>query len=1530
MKKIVTLISFFSCLSLFSQAISVDVTSHTVPQLVNDVLISNSCINATNINWSTGTNFGSTNGIGYFQNTNPNFPMQSGVILTTGNVMNAPGPNSSMLNDGTAAWTGDAQLEAVLAASGITMNSVNATVLEFDFVPLSSYFDFDFLFASEEYGNFQCQFSDAFAFLLTNLNTGVTTNLAIVPGTTDPISVVTIRNFLFNSTCNSQNPQYFGSFNGGSNSANSAINYNGQTVVMNASSVLTPNVPYRIKLVIADRQDSQSDSAIFLSSNSFNIGQEVLGDNLTVSNNTAICSTENHTIDSALDPTLYTFVWKKDGVILSGETGPTLVVSQPGLYELVYSSIILSCQNITDSILVEVYPDFVTPEPENLYKCNTNASTYSYNLAFNTPIVTAGTPSGTTAVYFATALDAQNNTNALPTNYSSAGNQTIYVRINNPVTGCYTVKTFQLLLATPPTAGQAFNFYRCSSNSQPGLNWFDLASLTGTILNGQSTSIYTVNYYLNQADAQNGTNPYPNPNYFTATTTIYASVTLISDPSCSSIVPINLIVNPLPLVDDLEDVITCDSYTLPALTNGNYFTEPGGQGTPLFAGDVILLTQTIYIYNINTTTPPCIAQTNFTVTIIDPLELDMSTKEVCDSYILPSLPYGQYFTQAGGQGAELFAGTAITTNQTIYFYFESIIPPFCVLDLSFDVIITASPLVASLPNVFDCISYTLPPLTSGNYYSAPGGPSGTGTELLPGTAITASQTVYIYAVNGQCFAQSSFDVIIGLDFPQDVTECAGFTLPPLPVGNYFTAPVGGGTMIPAGTVITTTQNIYVYAVTASQPNCTDNYFFTVTIVLPQIVTPNDLDNCVSYVLPPLAVGNYYTGSLGTGTALQPGDEVFTSQTLYIFVDNGNGCQNEAPISITIYPAPIIDSRPDQTPCNAYTLTNLTNGNYYTGPNATGTLLNGGDVITSSQTIYIYGSNGFGCFAQNSFYIDVFVLTADVIADVNTCDSFVLPALSLDNHYYTQSGGPLGGGTELFAGTPITTSQTIFVYVESADRINCFDESSFTITIIPTPFIAAIPNVQTCNSYFLPALTVGNYYTQPGGTGTQLNAGDEITTDQTIYVYAQSATNPNCFDEKSFTVTLFNVNEISDVTTCESYVLPALTIGNYFNGPNGTGGMISQGSTISTTKTIYVFAFSGYTPNCSDETSFDVTIIDTPTVNPVPLSLRTFCDEDGTNDGVTSVDLSTITASILGTQTGSEFTVTYFENFADATSNSNAVTTTLLTTIYAKVINSLSVNCEDIKPISFIIHQIPETNPQDGIVCINSTTGNLLNAYTISSGLSAATHTFEWFDSNGQIVGTGANYTAVLAGTYSVLATSLATGCTSEEQTAIVSASEPAVVAYTVSDDFTLNQTVTVIATGTGGEYEYQLGDGPFQDSPIFEDVPSGIHLITVRDKNGCGITTVEALIVNYPKYFTPNGDGIHDTWNIVDLRRQGDAEIHIFDRYGKLIKQIFPSGSGWDGTYNGQMVTSDDYWFTISYTKNNNPKEFKAHFTLKR
>ncbi|HZW62131.1 MAG TPA: T9SS type B sorting domain-containing protein, partial [Flavobacteriaceae bacterium] len=65
------------------------------------------------------------------------------------------------------------------------------------------------------------------------------------------------------------------------------------------------------------------------------------------------------------------------------------------------------------------------------------------------------------------------------------------------------------------------------------------------------------------------------------------------------------------------------------------------------------------------------------------------------------------------------------------------------------------------------------------------------------------------------------------------------------------------------------------------------------------------------------------------------------------------------------------------------------------------------------------------------------------------------------------------------------------------------------------------------------------------------------------------------------------------------------------------------------------------------------------------------------------------------------------------------------------------------------------------------------------------------------------------------------------------------------------------------------------------------------------------------------------------------AKIYIFDRYGKLLKQLSPTGSGWDGMYNGEPLPSSDYWFTVEYYEpgqgsESGTKEFRSHFTLKR
>ncbi|WP_336298545.1 MULTISPECIES: T9SS type B sorting domain-containing protein [Zeaxanthinibacter] len=149
-----------------------------------------------------------------------------------------------------------------------------------------------------------------------------------------------------------------------------------------------------------------------------------------------------------------------------------------------------------------------------------------------------------------------------------------------------------------------------------------------------------------------------------------------------------------------------------------------------------------------------------------------------------------------------------------------------------------------------------------------------------------------------------------------------------------------------------------------------------------------------------------------------------------------------------------------------------------------------------------------------------------------------------------------------------------------------------------------------------------------------------------------------------------------------------------------------------------------------------------------------------------------------------------------------------------------------------------------------------------------------------------------------------------------------------------NNTVQVFVQGNG-RYEYAVNGGDFQDSPIFQDVPPGLNTVLIDDKDGCGSVGPEQfLVVGYPKYFTPNGDGIHDFWNILGIETLENPVVFIFDRYGKLLKQLDDITLGWDGTFNGRRLPSTDYWFRLEYTADLNgtptPQVLQSHFSLRR
>jgi gliding motility-associated-like protein len=253
-------------------------------------------------------------------------------------------------------------------------------------------------------------------------------------------------------------------------------------------------------------------------------------------------------------------------------------------------------------------------------------------------------------------------------------------------------------------------------------------------------------------------------------------------------------------------------------------------------------------------------------------------------------------------------------------------------------------------------------------------------------------------------------------------------------------------------------------------------------------------------------------------------------------------------------------------------------------------------------------------------------------------------------------------------------------------------------------------------------------------------------------------------------------------------------------------------------------------------------------------------------------------------------------------------------------------------ITAVVNPLPRPSLTGGNICVDAL-GVSFTTYTLNSGLNNTDYTFQWFLNGVLQTGTSSTFVASAAGNYSVIATNIATGCVSSSVFATVTSSLPATSISAVGTfAFDQNASITVTALDPNPNYQYALDYGALQFSNVFTNVNPGSHLVTVTDTNGCSNLSTNVFIIGYPTYFTPNSDGFNDYWNVIGMESQPTANIYIFDRYGKLLKQISSKSLGWDGTYLGSPVPSSDYWFTIEYIEplTTDVKVFKSHFSLKR
>ncbi|MFG6687167.1 T9SS type B sorting domain-containing protein [Mariniflexile sp. HNIBRBA6329] len=409
------------------------------------------------------------------------------------------------------------------------------------------------------------------------------------------------------------------------------------------------------------------------------------------------------------------------------------------------------------------------------------------------------------------------------------------------------------------------------------------------------------------------------------------------------------------------------------------------------------------------------------------------------------------------------------------------------------------------------------------------------------------------------------------------------------------------------------------------------------------------------------------------------------------------------------------------------------------------------------------------------------------------------------------------------------------------------------------------------------------------------------------------------------ITTFNLNE----TYINSSLNGTLKYAFYLNSTRTIEINGSSYKNIRNPQTIYVRTTNTDTGCFSfSELTLSVSLTD---VNDVVLP--TVCDDDGAEDGFHIFNLREADSEILRGIPNRNLGVFYYLTYEDALLETNKLpfnftnTQPYNQTIFARVENANA--CYGISKVDLVVQKLPniEAVGRD-YYCLNK----FPEYINLDTGLiddDPNNYTYLW--DNGE---TTYQIQTNEIGIYTVTVTSKETGC-SKKSSIIVETSNIAAFKEINIVDVTENNIITVVVTGEG-IYNYALYDTennlykPYQESNNFDNVYPGIYNVHVKDvENNCGVVTNQVSVIGYPKFFTPNNDGINDTWQLMGVSEmfQPNTKITIYDRFGKIIKQLPPLGEGWNGLLNGQKLPSDDYWFSVTLQDG---RIFKNHFTLKR
>jgi len=414
------------------------------------------------------------------------------------------------------------------------------------------------------------------------------------------------------------------------------------------------------------------------------------------------------------------------------------------------------------------------------------------------------------------------------------------------------------------------------------------------------------------------------------------------------------------------------------------------------------------------------------------------------------------------------------------------------------------------------------------------------------------------------------------------------------------------------------------------------------------------------------------------------------------------------------------------------------------------------------------------------------------------------------------------------------------------------------------------------------------------------------------------------------LTIFNLSEADGSFTAGD---PNLSVAYFLNPAEAQSGTALNNDFTNTANPQQITVrLTNLTTGCASLSTLNLSV---NLMANVTIDLAGICDEIDSEDGFTAFDL---TSANIPSNTGQS--VRYYTSIDDALLEQNEIGNpqnfinqqAYTSQVFARLENTQANSCSRLYVLNLEVFRLPDIDTNNDltphVVCANSPTFSTVLDAAILDGSPASDYTYQW-TFQGLPMGNAATLTATSEGLYTVTVTT-ADGCSKLRFIPVVHSSQ-AVIDSVGIVDFVESNTVTVnLGTESYGNYTYSLDhENAGQYSNVFTDVAPGNHVVYVMDANGCPSATYAISVMGFPKFFTPNADGFHDTWNVkgATAGRNALSTVRIFDRYGKLLKQLDPLGTGWDGTFNGRAMPSDDYWFVIELEDG---RSAKGHFTLKR